>query len=70
MVTVQLPEDIDNRLNIIAQKTGCSKTDFMIQALEEWLGDYEDSLIALSRLEQGGKRIPFEELEKELGLDR
>jgi len=67
---VQISQELDERFSVLAQNTGRNKNVIINQALSEYLEDYEDLLIAQSRLEKGGKEIPFREMEKELGLDR
>ena len=70
MLGVELPVDLEKRLTNLMETTGQSQKFVIIQALTEYLEEYEDSLIAISRLEKNGKRISFNELEKELDMDR
>lgn len=41
--TLCLPDDINNRLNILAQPTGRSKNFYIIEAIREHLADIEDA---------------------------
>jgi len=62
--------EIEARLENLAQKTGRSKSFYVRQALQEFLEDREDYLLGLARLEAGGRRLSLEEAKTELnGLD-
>ena len=62
-------EDIENRLSELAKKTGRTKTFYVKEAILEHLEDMEDKYLALSRLENSGKRWTLDELEQELDLE-
>lgn len=68
-----IPDEIDKRLAALAAKAHISKDEYALQALEEFLEDQEDYLIALAqsdRIEKGLERTySYEEVLKELGLD-
>ena len=66
ILQIELNQDMENRLNQLAQKTGRSRTECARMALEEWLEEWEDIRIAHERLKKGNPTIPFEALEKEL----
>ncbi len=70
MLAIRLPEDIENRLTELAKKTGRTKTFYAKEAILEHLDDMEDKYLALSRLENSGKRWTLDELEQELDLER
>ena len=70
MLAIRLPEDIENRLKALAEKTGRTKTFYAKEAIMEHLADIEDKYLALNRLENPGKRWSLDELEQELDLDR
>ena len=70
MLAIRLPEDIENRLKALADKTGRTKTFYAKEAILEHLADMEDKYLALNRLEKPGKRWSLDELEQELDLDR
>lgn len=70
MLTVRLPARLETRLNKLAKRTGRPKSYYAKKALESFLDDQEDYLIALSRLENKLPAIPLEEVVKRLGLDR
>jgi RHH-type rel operon transcriptional repressor/antitoxin RelB len=69
MLTVRLSRKLETRLNKLAKRTGRPKSYFAKKALESFLDEQEDYLIALSRLENKMPSIPLEEVVKRLGLD-
>ena len=68
MMTIRLPEEMEQRLSQLAKETHRTKTYYVKRAIEEFLDDQEDYLLALSvmeRVEKGEeKTIPFEEILK------
>lgn len=64
MLALRLPEKIEKRLESLATKTGRSKSFYVRKAINEFLEDQEDYLLAVARLEENNKKIPFEEIEK------
>jgi RHH-type rel operon transcriptional repressor/antitoxin RelB len=72
MATLIIPADLDNRLTALAEKAHIPKDDYAIRALEDFLEDQEDYLIALARVERIDKGIDtllsLEEVLKELDL--
>lgn len=73
MTYLAIPDDLDKRLAELAAKAHVSKDEYALQALEEFLEDQEDYLIAVSRLERIekglDKTLSYEEVLKELELD-
>ena len=69
MLSVRIPGPLENRLSNLAQETNRSKSYYVQRALEEFLEDQEDYLIALSRLEEKGPNISLADAKKELGLE-
>lgn len=69
MLTVRLPEQLENRLSSLANKTGRTKAYYTKKAIEEFLEDKEDYLLAISILEQKNPSISLEEVVKNLGLE-
>ena len=71
-VSIRLPDDVSMRLQDLAQRTGRSKTFYMIEAIREHLDDLEDLYMAEKRLIeiQAGrsKTYSLEEVERGLGL--
>ena len=72
-VAVRLPDEIAQRLNQLADRTGRSKTFYMIEAIQEHLDDLEDLYLAEQRLIdiQTGKSqiVPLEEVLELYGLE-
>lgn len=73
MLEVQLPPDIEQRLDELAKSTGRTKGDYVREAIIEYLGDLEDAHLARQRLDDiragRGKTFPLSELMAEHGLD-
>ncbi len=73
MLSVRLPEELENRLNNLARATRRSKSYYVREAIERSIEDLEDAYLAESAYEEflksGKKSIGIEELEQSLGLD-
>ena len=71
-VSIRLPDDVSTRLQNLAQRTGRSKTFYMVEAIREHLDDLEDVYLAeqrLSDLRAGrSQAVPLEEVMKRYGL--
>ncbi|HCU05532.1 MAG: anti-toxin [Gammaproteobacteria bacterium GWE2_42_36] len=65
MLSIRLPENIQKRLDLLAQKTGRTKTYYAKEAIIAHLEELEDIYIALDRLEKPTKRWSLTELERE-----
>ncbi|MEI8295166.1 MAG: DUF6290 family protein [Alphaproteobacteria bacterium] len=69
---VRLREDLEKRLNHLAKQTHRSKSFYIQRAVEEFLEEEEDYLLAISRLEtyeKGGKKaISLDEIEEKIRL--
>lgn len=48
--SLRLPTDIGERLNVLSQQTGRSKTFYILEAIREHLDDLEDAYLAEQRL--------------------
>ena len=72
MITVRLPENVDKKLSQLAKETHRTKSYYIKRAVEEFLEDQQDYLLAVASYEEylqsGKKSIALEELEKKLGL--
>lgn len=70
--SVQLPDDIEKRLEALAKKTGRSKADYITEAILEYLDDLEDTYLAeqtLERIRRGEEQTyTLKEVEREFGL--
>ena len=69
MLAIRISEDIESRLQHLAQKTGRTKTYYAKEAILRFLEDMEDEYLALSRLEKPTKRWTMDELEKGVDLE-
>ncbi len=70
MLAVRLDRETEDKLNRLAQETGRSKSYYVKQAIENYLEEREDYLLALAVLEREEPRKPIAEVRKELGLER
>ena len=69
MISVRFPDAVEQRLAALAKQTGRSKSHYVRLAVEEFLEDREDYVLALSVLEKGNDRISLDKVVSELGLD-
>jgi RHH-type transcriptional regulator, rel operon repressor / antitoxin RelB len=73
MLAIQLPDEIEARLERLARKTGRSKNDYIREAVLEHLDDLEDIYLAEARLDDiragRSKTIPLEEVMERHVLD-
>ena len=71
-VAFQLPDTVFERLQKLAACTGRSETEYMIEAIREYLDDLEDLHLAEQRLkdihEGKSQTVPLEKVMKEHGL--
>lgn len=69
MIAVRLPKELETQLERVATETHRSKSYYIRKALEQFLEDREDYLLAVARLEEKNPRIPYEKIREELGLE-
>ena len=71
MLAVRLPEELEQKLQFLSEETHRSKSYYVKLALEEFLEDRADYLIALARYEEHlrdkKKAIPLDEIIKKYG---
>ncbi|MBF0785800.1 ribbon-helix-helix domain-containing protein [Muribacter muris] len=71
-LTVRLPNELQQRLDYLATQTGRAKSFYVKQALEAYLEDLEDLLLAnavLERVRAGKEKVySLEDVENELNL--
>jgi RHH-type rel operon transcriptional repressor/antitoxin RelB len=65
---VRIPVALDERLTRLAQRTGRSKSYYASKALETFIEDTEDYLVAVASYESTKKTISLEELRKKYKL--
>jgi len=68
MLAIRLDADTEKRLNLLAKKTGRTKTYYAREAILEHLDDLEDIYLATSRLEKKSRTYSAENVKRELGL--
>ncbi|HVA56183.1 MAG TPA: DUF6290 family protein [Gammaproteobacteria bacterium] len=73
MLAIRLTPDIEKRLEILAKKTGRSKTYYAREAIQEHLDDLEDYYLAEAAMEKfrlgKSRSYTLEEVKKELGSE-
>lgn len=67
-MTVRLDPEVDARLGELAEATGRTKSYYVRQAIEQFLEDRADYLLAVAILEKNEPTIGVEELRRELGI--
>ena len=68
MLSVRLSPDQESALEKLAEQTGRSKSYYVKQALDEFLEDRADYLVALAAIERDERRFSASEVRRELGL--
>ena len=68
MLALRLPKDLETRLSSLAKRTGRTKSYYARQAIEVFLEDQEDYLVAVARLEKQRPGVPLEEVERLLTI--
>ncbi len=72
MITIRLSEEMETRLNVLANTTNRPKSFYVREALERSLEDMEDVYLADAAYERfiasGKKATPLAEVERRLGL--
>jgi RHH-type rel operon transcriptional repressor/antitoxin RelB len=73
MIALQLPLEVESRLEELSQKTGRTASELAVEAILEHLDDIEDGYIALERLkdldEGRSHTIPLKDVMKRYGMD-
>jgi RHH-type rel operon transcriptional repressor/antitoxin RelB len=72
MLAIQLPDDIERRLDALAKARGRTKESYLQEAIVEYLGDLEDFYLAEQRLAdiRAGRAgtTSLAEVERDVGL--
>lgn len=69
MLALRLPPEIEKRLEVLAKKTGRTKSFYAREAILRHVEDLEDYHLAQRRLARSGERITLEALEQELAAE-
>ncbi len=67
-MNVEIPKPIHRKIARLASRFGKTENDCVVEALQEWIEDREDYLVAAERLKAPGRRLTTEEVERELDL--
>ena len=68
MLAIRLPDELEARLQALAERTGRSRSFYVRRAVLEHLDDLEDYRLAVERLAEKLPTVPLEEVERRLGL--
>lgn len=68
MLAIRLDSDTENRLALLARKTGRTKTFYAREAILEHLQDLEDIYLASRRLQRPARTYSAKDVKRELGL--
>ena len=68
MLAIRLDPEIENRLSVLAERTGRTKTFYAREAILEHLEDLEDIYMAKKVLSEGGRTYSLQEIKDELGV--
>jgi RHH-type transcriptional regulator, rel operon repressor / antitoxin RelB len=66
MLAVRLPPELEKRLDVLAKKTGRTKSFYAREAILRQIEDIEDYYLARRRLARGGQRVTLKSLERQL----
>jgi RHH-type rel operon transcriptional repressor/antitoxin RelB len=69
MLTLELPKDLERRLNLLVARTGQPTSFYAEAAIRDFLDSEEDFLIAADRLANKQPGIILDEVEARLGLE-
>lgn len=67
-ITIRVPDELEHRLDNLVRETGRTKTYYVRTALEQFIEDREDYLLAVAVLDRKEPSISLDELERKLGL--
>lgn len=68
MLAIRLQPELEERLSVLAKRTGRTKTFYARQAIVEHLEDLEDYYLAADAAKKPGRIYTSEETKRELGL--
>lgn len=68
-ISLRISDNLNKRLDHLSHELDRNKSYLIRQAVEEFLEEREEYLIALARLSKNEKEYTLEEVEKKLGLD-
>ncbi len=68
-ITARISEELDQNLSILAKETDRNKGYIIRKAIENYIEEKADILIALSRIEKNEDSISIKELKKKYDLE-
>lgn len=68
MISIRLSPELEERLNYISKKTGRTKSFHVKKALDQYLEEQEDYLLAVESINDPRPFVPYEKIRKKLGL--
>lgn len=69
MLTIDISPETEARLSVIAENSGKTRDDCARELIEEHIDDFEDRLIAESRLRNRRPALSGAQVRRELGLE-
>jgi len=69
MLALRLPQELEHRLTVLAEKTGRTKSYYAKKAIADFLENQEDYYIAVERLQENLPSISLKTVIKKLGLE-
>ncbi|OQY32306.1 MAG: anti-toxin [Spirochaetaceae bacterium 4572_59] len=70
MLAVRLDPSVEDKLSHLAKETGRSKSYYVKEAINNYLEEREEYLLALAVLEKEEPWTSIDDMRKELGLER
>ncbi len=67
--SVRRDDETERRLGELARRTGRTKTWYIREAIKEYLDEWDEYHLALSRLEREKGEVDIAEVRRRLGLD-
>lgn len=68
-ISIRLDPETEKKLEKLSKKTGRTKTWYIRHAIDEYIEEWEDYHIAISRLEKEKGELDISEIRKRLGLE-
>jgi RHH-type rel operon transcriptional repressor/antitoxin RelB len=69
MISIELDPETEQRLTLLAKRTGKTEAELARELVEHNIEDLEDICVAEERLANPGRTYTLEEVRQELGLE-
>ena len=69
MASLRLDQQLEQRLDYLAESTGRTKTFYIRQLIEDHIDELEDRYLAEARLEHPAGRFTSKQMRQKLGLE-